>query len=215
MFTRIEEILIASADLMPLEIFAFLSSFIEEVIAPIPSPAAMIATGSLASLQGRPFYNLFILCLLGAAGKLLGAIIVYFIADKVEDIFSGKLAKFFGVSHEDVESFGARLGKGWKQYLGLTFLRALPIMPSSLVSIGSGIIKVRWRVYIVSTFFGTIIRDFFYIYFGYAGITALGSILNKSATVESIIQTFAVVAIAALLGYAYYQRRKQIKTIQR
>jgi membrane protein DedA with SNARE-associated domain len=110
MFTRFEEILIASADQVPLEIFAFASSFIEEVLAPIPSPAVMMLTGSIASLQGRPFYNLFILCLLGAVGKLLGAIIVYFIADKVEDIFSWKLAKFFGVTHEDIESFGKRLG---------------------------------------------------------------------------------------------------------
>src|SRR3989344_5164736 len=211
MFANLEAMLIGYANHLPLEIFAVVASFVEGVVAPIPSPAVMIAVGSLASLQARPFYGLIILCLFGAVGKLLGALLVYFLADKLEDIFSGRFAKFFGVTHEDIESFGKRLGKGWKDYIAMIVVRALPIIPSSLVSVGSGVLKIPLRLYIISTLVGTVARDFIYIYFGYAGAAAVGSFLRESTAIESLIQILAVVAIAALLVFAYYRRKKRSK----
>lgn len=211
MFHFLENLIVSYAGKMPLEIFAPLASIIEEVVAPIPSPAIMIVTGSLASLQGKVLHDLIILSLLGSLGKTIGAIIVYYIADKIEDFFAGTLEKYFGVRHEDIEAFGQKLKGGAKDYFVMIFMRALPIIPSSLISIGSGVLKIPIRLFIVSTIVGSIFRDFLYIYFGYAGISILEGIIKKSESLESIIQMVVFVILFFGFAWAYYKRRKAFK----
>ncbi len=209
MFEQLEQILISLSNYVPLEIFAPVASVVEEIIAPIPSPAVMVVTGSLAALQGKTIYYLVFLALLGSLGKLLGSLFVYFVSDKVEDYFSGILEKFFGVTHEDIESFGKKLNGGYRDYFVMFLMRALPIIPSSVVSIGSGILKIPVKVFIVGTFLGSIIRDFIYIYFGYSGISILGGFLKKSESVESWIQLAVLAFVFGLFTWLYLRRRKQ------
>ena len=208
MFDYFEQILISFSDKIPVEIFAFFASIIEEIVAPIPSPAVMIVTGSIASARELSFEYLLVLVVLGATGKLVGSVIVYFISDKVEDILSGVLEKFFGVKHEDIESFGKILKGGWKDYLTLFLMRSFPFVPSSIISIGSGILKIPMKIFIISTFFGSLVRDFIYMYFGYAGVSVLGKIINKSESIESIIQIVLQVAVLVGLMVAYLKRKK-------
>ncbi len=150
MFHSLENILVSYANKMPLELFAPIASIIEEIIAPIPSPVVMIVTGSLASVQGKAFYYLFVLTLLGAIGKVLGAVFVYFVSDRVEDMFAGVLERFFGVRHSDIESFGKRFSGSSKDYLVMFLARALPIIQSSLVSIGSGVLKIPIKIFVIN-----------------------------------------------------------------
>ncbi|MFZ2522998.1 MAG: VTT domain-containing protein [Minisyncoccia bacterium] len=209
MFEQLEQILISLSNYVPLEIFAPVASVVEEIIAPIPSPAVMIVTGSLAALQEKTIYYLVFLALLGSLGKLLGSLFVYFVSDKVEDYFSGILEKFFGVTHEDIESFGKKLNGGYRDYLVMFLMRALPIIPSSVVSIGGGILKIPLKLFIVSTFLGSIVRDFIYIYFGYSGISILGGFLKKSESLESWIQLAVLAFVFGLFTWLYLRRRKQ------
>jgi membrane protein DedA with SNARE-associated domain len=210
MFAYLEQILISLASHIPPAFFAPVASFIEEVIPPIPSPSIMIVTGSLALVQEYPFYSLFFLAFLGAIGKTFGAAVVYYVADKVEDLLSGKIAKFIGITHEQIESFGARLGKGSRDYFILIILRALPIMPSTLISVGGGLLKIRLKLFIISTFIGSMIRNFIYIYLGYAGTTVVSSFVKKTTSAESIIQIIAVIVIVLVVGFLYYKRRKMV-----
>jgi membrane protein DedA with SNARE-associated domain len=171
----------------------------------------MMTTGSLASFQNRSLLALFILALCGALGKLLGALLVYYFSDKIEDIFTGKWGKFFGINHARLESIGKRLGNNWKDYVILTGLRALPILPSSIVSISCGLLKVKLKLFIVSTFLGTIVRDAIYIYIGYAGVQAAVSLVNQSSTIESLIQIIVVAALIIGLIIAYIKRKKSMQ----
>lgn len=212
MFAHLETLLLSYAERLPLEVFAVVASFVEEVIAPIPSPIVMIVTGSLAAIQEYSLLFLVLLSVLGMIGKLGGALVVYTIVDKAEDFVGDKIERFFGVTHAEIESFGARLGKGWRDYVLLTILRALPIIPSSLISVGCGVLKVRMKLFVVSTAIGTIIRDFVYLYFGYTGAEVLGSFINKSATIESMLEIVALVVIAAGLGFLFYRRMNKKNT---
>lgn len=207
MFTHLEELLLSYIHTLPLELFAFVASFIEEVIAPIPSPTVMVMTGSFAALQDRALSALILIAIIAAVGKTIGALIVYFITDKMEDLIVTRFGRFFGVTHEEIERLGTKLGHGARDYLLLTFFRALPIMPSSVVSVGCGLLKVPLRLYIISTFLGTILRDSVYLYVGFVGTTALSSFVSKSSSIESIIQLLIVGAFAVLLGYLYIKRR--------
>ena len=214
MFDRITEWLLSFAQVVPLEFFTFFGSFVEEVLAPIPSPIVMLLSGSIADAQAKPMVYLLVLSVIAAAGKTLGAILVYFIADKAEDILIGRFGKFIGVSHEEVVSLGKRFNGGWKDFFLLLFLRALPIMSSAVVSVCSGVIKVRFRTYVISTFFGTIIRDFFYLYVGFTGIDALKNLVEGFDSIESIIQAVIAALIVGLIGWIAWKRRIRSKLLK-
>ncbi len=209
MFSGLEHFLLQAAGQMHLALFAPVVSFVEEIIPPIPSPSVMIATGSMASFQGYLFYSLFGLALLGALGKTLGASVVYYVVDKVEDLLASRIARFIGVTHEQIEAFGARLSKSSFDYVILTVLRALPVVPSSLLSVGCGLLKINFKLFVLSTFIGSAIRDFIYIYLGYVGTrVAISFFKRTTATAEFYIQVTVVLAIIVVFGYFYYRRQK-------
>lgn len=207
MFDTLTQSLLAWAQTVPLELFAFVASFIEEVLAPIPSPVVMTVTGSIAAAQTEPMWYLLILSLIAAAGKTIGAVLVYFIAAKAEYILIPRFGRYIGVTHEEVENLGKRLNGGWKDLWTLLFLRALPIMSSMVVSVCCGFVKIPLRVYVVSTFFGTVIRDFFYLYVGYSGIAALHNLVEGFDSIESVIQAIVALLIVGLTGWIYWKRK--------
>ncbi len=208
MFTYLETVLISFASTLSLETFVFIASFVEEVVAPIPSPTVMLLAGSFAKVQEYSLFMLLVLSIIGAVGKTIGALVVYVITDKAEDVVMHKFGTFFNVTHEDVEAFGKKLGNGLKDYAMLTTLRALPFMPSVVVSVGSGLLKVPIRLFIISTFVGTIIRDGIYLYAGYIGAQALTAFVHQSTSFETYVELVVVATVLGFLGYRMIQKRK-------
>lgn len=208
MFSNLETILLSFVNTLSLEVFVFVASCVEEIVAPIPSPTVMVLAGSFAKAQEYTLLALIPLALFGALGKTVGALVVYTVTDKSEDFVMRKFGAFFNVSHADVENLGKKLGHGVYDYVLLTVLRALPFMPSVVVSVGSGLLKVPLPLFIVSTFFGTIIRDGFYLYAGYIGAQALASIISRSSNFEIYIELAVVASMLAFVGYRMYLRKK-------
>jgi membrane protein DedA with SNARE-associated domain len=206
--TQIEHQLVAMAQYVPVEIFCFFGAMIEEIVAPIPSPIVMTVTGSIAEAQGHVFSYLFWLALIGAVGKTFGAWVVYMISDKAEDIVIGKLGKFLGVTHKEVESIGKHFSGGWKDDVILFVARALPIMPTAPVSIVAGVIKINMRTYIVSTFLGVYVRNMLYLYLGFAGLSTYQNLLGGLDSLESIMQVLMVGVVIGAVAFAYYKRSK-------
>jgi len=209
LFHSLEQTLQNSANYLPLEVFSCVGGFIEEVIAPIPSPFIMAAAGSAAFAQNKGIAMLVWLAFLGSVGKTLGSWIIYFIADKMEDFFVGKFGRFFGVSHAEVESIGKHFKGGWKDLLILFSLRALPIVPSAPVSVMGGVIKVPLQTFLSATLLGNFVRNFIYIYIGFAGVSTYESILNGLQSSESIIQGIVLVVLIGVVGWVYAQRRQK------
>ena len=119
-------------------------------------------------------------------------------------MLSGRFSRFFGVTHAQIESFGARLGNGWKDYALLTLFRALPFVPSVLISFGAGALKIRMRLFVFATVMGSILRDSFFFYLGYAGIGYAEELLARFATIESFLQIIIVLGVVvAVLAYVY------------
>ena len=108
---------------VPVEIFAFVGSFLEEVIAPIPSPLVMTAVGSIAFSQHHGYAFLLWLSLIGAVGKTLGAWVIYFVAFNLEDILLERFGRFLGVSKDDIAKLGKYFKKKWKDFFVLFLLR--------------------------------------------------------------------------------------------
>lgn len=211
MFAHLEEQLIALIDVLPLEVFVFVASFVEEVLAPIPSPTVMVLSGSFASLQEYALTGLLVLAGIGALGKTLGAVLVYQIAHVLEEVVVVRFGKFFGVTREDIARFGERLTGSPKDYLLLTVLRSLPFIPSSVVSVGSGVLKVPMRMYIVTTFLGTIVRDGIYLYVGFVGTEALATYISVADRTESLITAGVILTTLCVAGWLYWKRHHRLR----
>lgn len=152
-----------------LEYFVVLGSILEEIIVPIPSPFVMTTAAFVAKSQNLNLYQVSMVCLAAAIAKTVMSWVFYVITDKAEDIIIGKFGKYIGISHKNVEKIGSMLTGKWWNDIALFLLRAIPIFPTSLVTIAAGAIKYPMKPFLVVTFIGTMVRNYFYIWVGYFG----------------------------------------------
>ncbi len=208
LFHQLEQTLLALSKTVPLEMFIFLGSFIEELVPPIPSALITITVGTIMAARNVSFFYIVWLAVFGAIGKCIGASIVYVAADKGEDIVLGKFGKFVGVSHKQVEGLAKRFKGGWQDHLILFILRSLPIMPSTPVSIVSGVLKLNFRTYLLQTFLGTIVRDSFFIYLGTLGVAVYGKLIPLIENTEDLIKYGFIAAVLLIGGYVLAKKYK-------
>ena len=210
MFQQISDFLASLAYVLPLELFVFLGSFIEEIVAPIPSVLITTLAGSLALAAGYGWAGL-LLAALASLGKSLGCAILYIIADKAEDFLLVRLGPTIGISHAEVERVGRFFKGGIRDYLILIVIRALPLSPSLPISVFAGIIKIPFALYNVATFIGNLIRSMMFIAVGYGGFSAYQSLLDRAVSLESMIQIGLVALLVLFIGWIYYLRKVKEK----
>lgn len=194
------------AEQIPVELFAFVGSFIEELIAPIPSPVVMTLSGTMVSANGSPFWYLFVVALISTVGKTIAAIILYLLADKTEDVVLSKLGRYIGITHKQVDAIGRRFQGTPRDYVTLFIIRSTPIIPSAPISLICGLIALPRKLFIVSTFFGTIIRDFVYLYIGFTGLGAAEEITSGIEGVSSVITILLGLIGAGIFAWILYRK---------
>ncbi len=202
-------ILTPYASTVPLEALVFCFSFLEEIIAPIPAFPILLLTGGFAVVQNYGLLGILWLAAVAAFGKTLGAIIVYHIVDKVENVFMTRFGAYFDVAPGDLEKFGSRLGHGKRDYVFLTLARAIPFIPSAIISVGSGLIHIPLKLYIVATFVGSFFRILSYLLAGYFGAEVVIHYLSGSEALSSVVQW--VVLLLAGCGFLYLLWRRRTK----
>ncbi len=205
--TELTATITSFSHIVPLPLFVMIAAFVEEVIAPIPSPFVMTIAGSLIAAQGQGLVFLAVMAVLGAFGKTVGSWIIYFISDKLEDVVINKFGKFLGVSHNDTEGIGKMFDKGMRDDVTIFLMRAIPIMPTAPVSVVAGILKFNLKTYLVASFFGLIVRNIFYLYLGYIGIGALESMNTNLQSMETIGYIVLFLCLAGLTIWFYKKRR--------
>lgn len=169
-----EEVFYAFSAQVPLEIFSFGGSLLEELVSPIPTYLVMGIVGSLAFAQDLGPLHLIFLMFIGAFGKSLGAAFYYFVGDTLEDLFRGTIAKFFRISPGTIENFGKKFsGQHWKDGGLIFLLRVFPLTPTTPFSLACGVLKIDFRVYFLATLFGNFCKDIVYVLLGYYGVASL------------------------------------------
>jgi len=190
---------------LPLELFVFVGSFTEEAISPIPSFVVMLPAGALAHVQGHSWGYLLLLALLAAAGRVPASLLLYFIADKSEDWLLGRGRHMFGVTHRQLENYGKRFSGSARDWVVLFLLNAIPVIPTSLLSLTCGFIKLRLKLFIVATFLGTGVNALIYMSIAYAGIEAASAVRGQ----ELVSRVLSGLLLAALVGLGVYGWRKR------
>jgi broad specificity phosphatase PhoE/membrane protein DedA with SNARE-associated domain len=193
---------------VPLEVFTVVGTFLEELIAPLPSPFVLTTAGTITKAQGKALGYILFISVLAAISKTFGGWILYKITDKLEDFFTSKVGKFIGVNSGDIEKIGGYFNGTKRDGVILFIMRSLPIVPSSPISITSGLIKINMKTFIISTFLGTIIRNLCYLYLGYTGLAASEEIINGLNKSETIGEIVVIILIIVALLWGYKQRNK-------
>ena len=194
---------------VPLPVFTFFGALIEEIIAPIPSPIVMTLAGSLAAVANYSFIYLILLALTGSVGKTIGAYVIYYISDKAENVIIQKFGRFIGVTEKGVERISAKLNSGKRDDLVLFLLRAIPIVPTAPVSVVCGLIKIKLKTYLWTTFLGTLIRNIIYLYLGFTSLNAVENINSEIDSLEKFGYAIVLVIVGIIFLYIYQQKKKQ------
>ena len=189
------------AGVIPVELYALLGGLIEEIVAPIPSPIIMTTAGGIVKLQNGTWVNILIISLIAGIGKTIGSLLLYYLADKMEDFFVPRFGKFFGIDHQTIEHLGQRFKGNWKDIGVLTILRAMPVIPGAPVAVACGAIKLNMKTYLISTYIGTFLRSLFFAYIGFVGAESYESLMESMDNIESIMTILAIFLIFAGIWY--------------
>ncbi|MBM3227518.1 hypothetical protein FJZ27_01485 [Candidatus Peribacteria bacterium] len=195
------------AQTVPLPLYVTVGGVIEEIIAPIPSPLVSTLAGSIVLTQELGIPYLLWICALATLSKTFGAWIFYVIGDKLEDLAVPRFGKYIGVCHKDLEHFGGRFNGTSRDELTLLFLRAIPVMPSTPISLLCGILKIRMRTFLLATYGGFYLRSLFFMLMGYTGLSAAESLMQGIDTAETFFKVIIVGGVGMVLAWLYWKRR--------
>lgn len=201
------QILQQTAQVLPLPIFVLLGSLTEELLSFIPSPFVLTLAGSLAKAQNSNLYYLVMLALIAALAKTAGSYVFYVLADKLEDVITGKFGKVFGLSHKSIEAVGKKLEQSSRDEVAIFLLRATPLIPSAPVSILAGVLKLQVKSYLIASAAGMFVRSLFFLYLGYTATGAISDMTNKLSGYETYGKIFLLV-VAGIGLVAFYRKRK-------
>jgi membrane protein DedA with SNARE-associated domain len=195
---------------LPLEVFVFIGTCIDEIISPIPAFLVLVPAGIAAHVQNVPWFYLGVLALISGIARAASGYVLYLFADKLEDIIFANGRKFFGVSHKEMEAYGRKLGKERpvKAWLLLFFMHALPVFPGTLLSLGSGFIKLPFSIFATATLFGSAVVAVFFLALGYSGMES-AELLKKLDSTAQIVTIIFVVILAVLIFWQYKRMKSK------
>jgi uncharacterized membrane protein YdjX (TVP38/TMEM64 family) len=149
------------------------------IVVGIPATIVLFANGVAFGTSGGAAVNI--------AGRMLGAIVAFGIARMLG---KGAVEKLMGkISHtQKFEAWMERWG-GWAVFA----TRAIPGMPSDILSYVAGFTKVSWRTYTVATFFGFLPQSILYAWVGAEATGWFWAMMLVGTVVSSVLAASAIV----------------------
>ena len=205
--------LISASDTLTVFWFSLLTTFIDSVIAIIPSSLMLIAAGFFAIDPNHTFnaalWDVVIkIALPGAIGYTAGAWLVYIIFYWGGKKIIKKYGHYFKLNWEKVSKAQKYFGVGTKDETALFMSRALPIWPIEIVSIFCGVIRMPWQTFLTWSFLGFFFRT---IIFGMAG-WGFGEAYESFAEELVTMQTYGtIVIVVVMIIFFYYAKGLKVK----
>jgi membrane protein DedA with SNARE-associated domain len=180
----------------------FIGVIIESVIIPIPSPLVIMGAGALLIPTGQPYPVTFVhivykIIIPGSIASTLGAYFPIAIAYWGGRPIINRFQRFLGFSWNDILWMEKNL-EGRVNSM-IFFLRALPIVPLSLISAAAGAIRIPFMDFTVWTFLGTIPRCLILSYLGYLTRDSYQGLAGQINAIESIVAFSIVVGMFAVI----------------
>lgn len=188
----------------------FFGVIIESVIVPIPSPLIIMGAGAILIDPLLPWtvalpQILLKIVLPGSVASTLGAFIGYGIGYWGGRPVIEKCERFLGFGWNDVRAMEQRFVEGKTGWI-IFSLRALPIVPLSLISAAAGAIRVPAWPFTLWTFLGSIVRCLFLGILGWLMRDTYAAIAGGLNKVEGLVTGVIVFSAVALV---LWLRRRQ------
>ena len=171
---------------------------IETIVVPLPSPLIVMAAGYILIPHGPLFsilLNAFWISIVAGLAQTIGSYLLFFIGYYGGKPVIEKYEKYHGVSWKEINNFQKKFSKGRKEDFTLFVLRALPIMPLSVVSGVAGVMEMNFKRYSIATFLGVIPRNFFLAILGYSFGEFYHLLASKIDYAETIMTVILVLLI--------------------
>ena len=180
----------------------FIGVIIESLIIPIPSPLIIMGAGALLIPVGQPYPVIFgqiiyKIIIPGSIASTLGAYFPFAIAYWGGRPIVNRFERFLGFSWNDILWMEKKL-EGRVNTM-IFFLRALPIVPLSLISAAAGAIRIPFMNFAVWTFLGAIPRCLMLGYLGYLTRDSYQGLAGKINSIESVVSLSVVIGIFAVI----------------
>lgn len=187
---------------------AFLAAFTEEVIVPIPSALVMLSAGffilGAQAVSGATLIALFTQVAVPIAlGLTLGSLVTYGLAYHLGKPAIERWGKYVGVSWVDVEKLEKYLNRGWADEAVFFGLRLVPVIPSVVVNIFSGLTRLPIIKYILLTFFGIVIRAYAVSFFGWQ----IGGAFYRYGRYFNKVEDIGLLLVLAVLAFWWWQKK--------
>jgi membrane protein DedA with SNARE-associated domain len=189
----------------------FLASVIEEVIAPIPSSVVLLMSGFLflTNTLGSEFWGalVFKIFIPASVGMTLGSLFIYGLAYWLGRPFITRYGKWFGVEWQEVENVEKKFAEGPKDGIFIFVARAIPIIPSVVISAFAGVLRIPFRTYVVSSLLGIMVRVLVLALIG----SQFGNLYLHYAELINQYENFVLIACIVLLAAFILYRKYRTK----
>ncbi|MGH7897695.1 MAG: DedA family protein [Candidatus Binatia bacterium] len=194
-------------------ISVFIGVIIESVIVPIPSPLIIMGAGAIliapdASAPRALGDIVRLIVLPGSIASTAGAFIGYGIGFWGGKPMIDRLEGFLGFGWPDVEALSARWSGrrvGWSIFV----LRALPIVPLSLISAAAGVVRLPVAGFTIWTFLGSIPRCLLLGVLGWMLSDAYYNLAYQLNFVETLVSVAIIAGVFALIVWLRARVRAQ------
>jgi len=183
----------------------FLLMTVEGIITPIPSELIVPFAGHLAQ---RGVFNLGIVIAVATVGSTFGSTVAYYIGYYGGRPLVLRYGRFVGLGEDDIrwaEAWFKKYGD-WGNFLG----HALPGV-RSFMSFPAGMAKMNLKRYVVSTALGSAAWN---TVLAVAGFLLLDRWIAVAETTSNIDLYIVVAAIAGIVGYVYWRKRRAARRVQ-
>ena len=193
----------------------FVGVIIESIIIPIPSPLIIMGAGALLIQPGLTWAGALLpiltkVVLPGAVASTVGAYFAYGIAYWGGKPAINRFGGFLGFHWEDILKIEKRLaGRAGAM---IFVLRALPIVPLSLISATAGILRLPVTAFSIWTFAGSVPRCLILGYLGYLTRDTYEGLAGRINATESVISVAIVAGIFAVIFWLRFQMNRADRT---
>ncbi len=191
-----------------------LGSFIEEIIAIIPSALIQTSYGFLlfehTPITIQSLFSLLVVVAIPASiGVTIGAIPLYYISYHGGKKAIERYGRYFGISNDTIVALEKKYENSSMDEWAIVLLRMIPILPSVFVCVGAGLLRVPFKVYISATFFGTIVRAFLYGFVGWQLGRVYIRFSEEIAIYEKLgLYIFAFIIVGLLIWWFFVKNKK-------
>ncbi|MEK6544452.1 MAG: VTT domain-containing protein [Elusimicrobiota bacterium] len=180
----------------------FVGVIIESIIVPIPSPLIIMGAGAILIAPGLSWSAalpaiMTKIVLPGAVASTLGAYFAYAIAYWGGKPLIDRFDRFLGFRWNDVLKMEKRLEGRFA--LMIFTLRALPIVPLSLISAAAGVLRLPVVSFSIWTFVGSLPRCLLLGCLGYLTRDTYEGFAGRINSIESLVSAGIVLGVFAVI----------------